>query len=622
MRILGKVSEIFVFSLLLMLIVLHGIAAEQQTKRPPRKLTDEEIQKLVKFANDWDIQQPKPNSKLVKLISHWSGTDPKTQITLYKLAFIENADEKRALVGGEYEDIFNNKNIIEVHDTDQCTVEHITCSSFMSSNHGIITSIQLIRAGHKKLGVALLEKALTVDSGHPRSQFYSAANQEPAAILSQSCLASVMREVVTPKPDFSKIKRKIKRILADQPNETAKYESSLEALQASIDHPAAQPGTIEHVIDEFLMSGVRDEKERVYGTIDERRKKLILLGFKAIPALIKQSDSNRATNHVCVGFNNFPTYNMISGQVISDYLRCLANDSESAWLDRQQGDTLDKEAFGKWWKEAAAMGEEAYVQKFTIRVIPNLDEQGKPTLSDAQIGDELLLIATERYPQYLPEFFRLLLTTQHYSWPVLDPIMESKNYSEQLKYELIMAAIATNHQAHRTEALSCLYDLRPVEAEQVLAKLLRNAATKVKVSGDFDNPETQDVELAQFVRQSKDKLVWQEYMELLERVEPELRIEHIHRLDTHQEMPVELLRSFQPIYDRYRTDTSVRKGSRFSFDVARSYPIISVENYIHLQWSEWLKLDIESPAAPGTELEWQNYRKAVNQEVKKRLAKS
>lgn len=411
-------------------------------------LAPETRRMLLGKADAWEVPQPKAGSRLRKIYAYSGEGDA----DFYILGFVEPGSPNRALVGFEQRDYFGGGELIDVPDLDGLSIDDITPTDSSGEpfgvNTGLLTGIQLLQLGNERLGVALINKSLGADSGHPHSPLYSPAGEPPVLMLARACLASAFNDIASPNPDFASIKKRIERLLADQP--TLKNESTdwaLEGLAANLAHEAPAEGSIESIIDDFLLDG-GGEGIASWEDFTGPERRLILRGFAAVPALLAERDAKRFSNHVMRGFNNFSSYPMNAGHVIDAYLARLANrEFGSNWLRRQQGYRAAEDAVLAWWKEASALGEKAYIEKYFVVH----DENNRPRMSD-----ELLLLARERYPAIVPDLYRSILKTSLPSTPVVEAFMSNPALPRARKIELLEMGIATNAGLHREPALRCL----------------------------------------------------------------------------------------------------------------------------------------------------------------------
>jgi len=597
--------------LLIVSLMLLGLAIAPCTKA--ETLASESQKELLQKAEDWLVPQPTPRSRLIKISTYTSGSTK-----FYALGFLEPGHPGRALVGFASWDLAH-RDTKDVVDPNGLSLQDISATSPFSEpqgvNVGILTGIQLIRRGNENLGMSLIKKALAEDSGHPRSPFRSPAGEPPVLMLARSCLAAAINDITSSEPDFQKIKRRIERLIADQPNlRSEATDAVLEALAASVAHQLAPMGTIERVVDDYLLGGgTTGAMSFNGGKRTPAERELILKGFEAVPALLIERHSKRFTNHLMQGFNNFVSYPMNAGQVIDAYLQRFANSEfESNWLDRQKGFTPKDEAVLEWWDEARTLGEEAYVKKYTV-VVGNEN--------NSRLSYELLLLASERYPAVLPEVYQTLLKSSLPSETVVVAFIQSDTLSREEKVELLRAGIATNHWAHRNSALSHLRDLNPAIADAHLIELLKKAPN----TPDDEYWVDQDANLGRFVSQSPDLEVWRALHALIDRADLGMRMQLIEHLFPAHDASAEILRSFHDIYVRFHADEAIRDVSTSEkfFGPGAGFPHdrIAMRDFIHKHWARWLKLELNSPDEGATPDEWKAYRDAVALAVEKHDAK-
>ncbi len=309
------------------------------------------------------------------------------------------------------------------------------------------------------------------------------------------------------------------------------------------------------------------------------------------------------------GFNNFVSYPMTAGQVADAYLQRLANNEfNTNWLDRQKGYTAEDDAVQAWWKEASAIGEEAYVKKSTVALVG---------ADRCRVSRELLLLAQERYPAFLPDFYRTMLKTSEPSWPVAEAVFHSNGVPKDQKIKLFQSGIATNSGSHRNTALGLLRNLSPALADESLLTLLKNAPKTA--NGEYWTD--QDANLGALVSKSRNLKVWQALRALVERADLGMRMQLIEDLDPPRDAPAEILQSFQDIYNHFRDDTTVRDVSssdKFSGPSAGfPHDRIEMRDFIYEHWSTWLKLDVAEPERGATPAQWKSYREAVELRMSK-----
>jgi hypothetical protein len=566
-----------------------------------------EHDRLLELAEKWEVPQPKTGSKLIKIWAYYNSTGE-----FYNLGFVDSDDPTQALVGLEKTRIDQNTSTppLPVPDIDKLSLKNVVASDlFGNSNSGLVTAIQLIRMGHPKIGTELLTRSLKSDAGHPHSPLYIKEGQSAEQTLAASCLAAAIDSITTPKPDFLQIKRRIEIVLQDYPKlKNPATEHVLKGLDASIKRPKPKPGTIEALIDDYLMSGAVDGAMSFNNRENPGKDALVLKGFEAIPSLIAQLEDKRMTNHLMQGFNNFSSYPMTADLVINSYLQSFANDElGSNWLDRQKGYTSKKDAVEAWWKIASAMGEKTYVAKNTLR---------KKEENTVNISDELLAIAIDRYPELLPEFYKEVLRSKTHSWSLADPLAAHPELPFETRKDAMLKGIATGKEEHRNSALRGLWELDQPEAEAILLRLIR----KGPKTTDDEYWTDQNASLTRFVSKSRSADIWKATHDYLHRSLLGMRMELISNLKPPEEAPRGILRSFFQVFDRYACDETIRdekSSSRFDGPGAGfPYPKIELRNFIHQHYAYWLKLEVRAPDRKvETPEKWAAYRLTVARAV-------
>ena len=577
-------------------------------KEPIVQFVEVPSAELVAKANEWGVPQPKAGSSLLKIPVFKSGDGVR-----YSLGFREEPNAMRALVGFDSVDIGHGMIVKEVSDWEKVSLADVACTSLSlrgnEPNFGLVTGIQLIRAGKTGVGTDLIRKALNEESGHPHSAFRSPAGEAPVAMLARSCLADAMNQISSEKPDFAAIKLRIEAILKDQPQlKTEATDWAITGLDANVQYKPAPPDTIEGMVDAYLLGGGREGVMSFKVGFSEAERALILKGFEAVPALLKQRGSKRFTNHVMVGFNNFTSYPMDAGQVVNAYLQRLANDEfGSNWLKRQQGYASEDDAVLSWWEKASELGEKGYVSANTIRI----DKEGKVHLSL-----ELLEIAKARYEDLLPGFYKKIIKTSGSSYPIAAALAGS-DAPREVKLKLLNLGIATNHEEHRNDALRFFQDLDASKADSQLLRILIAAPKTAKEEYWID----QDARLGALVSRSTDMNVWNAFHALLDRADLGMQMELIDHLNPPKDAPAPILESYFRIYDRFRNDKRNRYewlSEKFSGPGAGfPHSKISMRDYLHTHWAEWLGLELNDLKEGATARQWKKFRIMVRREISK-----
>ncbi len=563
--------------------------------------------KLLVLAGKWEVPQPHPQSKLVKIWVYYNSTGE-----YYSLGFVAPERPKMALVGFAWQDISipSSRPPIMVPNINELSLEFIVASSPFGSpngsNNGLLTAIQLIRHGYPGIGEKLLGKSLKSDAGHPHSPLRIKEGQSADLMLAQSCLAAATNAITSPKPDFQTIKRRIETLVADRPILKSKTTDwLLTSLTASVDHPKPKPDSLEALIDDYLLSGGIHGGLGLGENSHPARKELVLRGFKVIPTLIQHLDDKRMTNHLMQGFNNFSSYPMTADLVINSYLQSFANDEMgSNWLDRQKGYTSKKDAVLAWWKKASAMGEKAYVKRYTVT------EGEKKKI---ELSNDLLLIAAARYPDLIPGFYSSLLKTKHQSYDVAGALGGHPRIPMETRKKLLLQGVATEKDEHRNSALRQLFQIDSKKAEALLLGLIKKGPKTTR--GEYWTD--QNARLTHFVSKTTNREIWLATEKYINRALLGMRMELLDHLSPPTDAPREVLQIFLRIHDRYASNKTLRKNSLSrKFDgpgAGFPYDKLELRNFIHIHYGRWLKVEARPPdREEQTPEKWAAFRADVS----------
>jgi len=576
-------------------VIVSGITREQESA-------------LLQKAAGWSVPQPAKNAKLYRTFAY--GVEKSER---FLLGFIDPAKPGLFLQGLHTVPTKSGYKNELIPDINKMSFRNITPTSPFGPpigyNYGLVTGIQLIRAGYREKGLALIDRSLPQESGHSRSLFRSPANEPPVKMLARACLAHAYNSITTPRPDFGAIHDLVEKILRDQPDlKSDATEWLLSSLKLNLAHSPPPEGSIEALIDEFLLCQKTHGGMAASSLTGPPRAEtdLVLKGFEAIPALLKQRDAKRFSNHLMQGFNNFVSHPMTAGQVINAYLQDFANSEfGSNWLERQKGITSSDDAVHAWWKMASAMGEEAYVKN---NLVTTVSHNGKTKRKES---DYLLQIAADRYPDLLILHYEKALGTNMQTHSLIRAIVAHDKFSKTQKISLLQKGIVTNHEAHRNVVLSHMFDLDPNLATEHLIRFLKIAPSTTKTEYWLD----QDARLTEFVSKSKSPEVWSNFHGYLSRADLGMRMELIDGLKPPRNSPPHVLNSFFKVYDRYKGTTVVRRtwrSKKFEGPCAGfMHDNLSVANFVHLHWRSWLKLDLKEPSEGSSFKTWLAFRRGV-----------
>ena len=225
---------------------------------------------------------------------------------------------------------------------------------------------------------------------------------------------------------------------------------------------------------------------------------------------------------------------------------------------------------------------------------------------------------SKRFTNHLMEGFNNFLSypTSYPSWLVAEAVMESAVLTKQLKIELLLAAIATDAEAHRNTGLQRLRDLDPPLADAQLLGILKKAPNSAKKDYWTD----QDANLGRLVSASLKPDVWKAFHALLDRADLGMRMELIDHLYPPHGAPTEILNSFYRVYDRFSNDKTLRDEStsqKFSGPGAGfPHEKIEMRDFLHEHWARWMKLELKAPKRGASPIEWEEYRDKVSLAIK------
>ncbi|MFT5906387.1 MAG: hypothetical protein ACI9E1_001995 [Cryomorphaceae bacterium] len=278
----------------------------------------------------------------------------------------------------------------------------------------------------------------------------------------------------------------------------------------------------------------------------------------------------------------------------------------SNWLERQKGVLSDREKITKWWKKASALGEKKYVEKYTL--VSHKD--------GLRLSSELLMLATDRYPELIPKLYRKAISSKMHSWPIAKSLVFQPHISTEVKIDLLTKAIATEKDEHRNSALRGLIKLKSKKAHTILVKLIKNASKTTKT----EYWKEQNTYLARMVSQTNNIELWNAIVAFIHRADLGMRMQLISRLRPNKDAPKEILSIFFNVYDTYKNDKTLRdEKSSPKYDgpgAGFPYDVISVRNFIHTHYASWLIIKIPRPdRKKNLEPQWKKYSSQIEEKL-------
>ena len=441
---------------------------------------------------------------------------------MHQLGFLlKKATDKNSavlLVGTRTFEIEEPFTVIRPEKAEPDSVEAAWGNPF-AANAAFAISIQLRARGFEKVAQALQDASLKLEAGDSYSPFRQAANLPPKTALAVLAWTHWMNEITRPGIDRAPIAKRMKTLIAVEPAlNTDAHRSLLRSLETAIVPGKAAPGSAEALIDSLV-----DLDDEHGGTgrdePDPRYLKLALLGFEAVPALIEHLDDDRLTRSVKAGFNNFPTWHLRVGQVVSELFQEIAADQLGGdWLKKQKGQGIDRGTAQAWWDRAKPLGEETYL---TSHVLPQDDKRGYPYLLALQI-------IAAKYPARLPEVFTTVREKRPdiQIWYVAKAVTKSALPRER-KLELFLHAADDTNLEHRRAAY---WELKNLDEKAFVDRLVK---TLDALPSTPQEPywHCREATFANLVMQTNDPRAWQALLAAAKRADVWLRMQYLNPMD-------------------------------------------------------------------------------------------
>lgn len=550
-----------------------GTLAAVQSSSAAEMLDEKTQASLIQKAKEWEIPQPGPNDRLVELREAYEGSERNIS-----LGFDQGSGAY--LVGANH---FSPGPEWKTKPAER-PLALATIRQGESGNR-LITGVQLLRRGETEEGRALVENAPQVPQGGSFDPFVVQGPTDATTRLAISVLISAQGELFQPNPAHARLSKTVNRIMTDYPALKALDSIDLASgLAETAKWPVAASGTMEAVIDGYVIA-----------KNDQGKEALALKGFEAVPAILRQLDSRRFSNHSgAVNFRQITPRR--AGEALLLYLGNLANRE----IPRNKAEA--------WWKEASAMGEEAYLGANIVVT----NSGGAPRL-----GVELLTIAKARYPRQLGPAYRKVLEVNLSSEQIAAAIADSGAYTKEEKQTLLQEGLASANQAHQRSALKALGSVDPAGMAEVLIRKLDETQPSL---ADGHDPYPA-VQLARIAGDSTQPSVWEAIHRFLDRADTGMRVEFINGLTPQVDAPPAIRAQIFRIYDRFSDDHSLRApapvGKIPSFPAFSTYKQLFMYDFTAMKFAQWLQVEITPPSPSAAAAEWSSYRKRVREAVEK-----
>lgn len=484
----------------------NAIGAEK-----PAAEAKETLSTLLELWRRYELPFPPKDAPLVEFNSgHISGT-----CVGFLLRDVNEKDTKAVLLTGweRYElgpDDLGKHNIRELA-PEKIPQAAPSLREHLYSNPLYGVAVQCLERGWEDAGLAMLAEAGEHDERRPSSTMTIRKGDDPQDAMIKYIWSHFQFEALHPTNDRKPVALRMRQLLNDGHDLWKGAGTRLcEALEAALQPGKGQPGTPLALVDQLVDStwnggrlSFNDGKE------EDPYHKLKLLGFAAVPDLIDHLDDPRLTRSVTEGFNKLTTWPRRVGDQTSDLLEELADNEELG--SGQKGGLVPREAAETWWREAQAMGEEAYLLK---TVFPR---EGRDFISPTH-----LQIIEARYPARLPEIYRRLARDfpKAQTYAVIASLKQA-DLPREAKMAVFQEQLTHSDGLTRLSALYQLRDLDPAFYAKTLLEWM--AAWPADAEGPY--PKSWESGLSFLVSLTPDAEVWGRYIQTVKKSAIGLRME-------------------------------------------------------------------------------------------------
>jgi hypothetical protein len=484
------------------------------------------------------------------------------------------------------------------------------------SNTYLYLAIQCHERGWDELAKALLEKMQAQLEAEKKSvPSYVKVEQSPKKILERDAWWYHYRHCTHPTADRNPTAKYLSVLISRDKN-WEHLRPLLKSLDLANVPSKAKPGSVEALIDSL----VDYNSDTFWKDPVGNYRKLVELGFDAIPALIEHLGDDRLTRADMHGYND-PIFVILRiGDLVGDLLEGFAGDDLMLGMGevgrvRLQGqqDLVKKKAIVlKWWEEVQKIGEEKYILD---RILP------KPIKDKRQLSINRYLLQTvaAKYPTRIPTLYKTVIEERQDvdSRKLAEALLAGKTPpDEKLGLFLATAKFAgTHHQIHAFYAIKELdqkvFDTQILTAIQELPKDVKTAY--------YWRPEPI---FAQLAIETKDPQVWEALEKTIRRSSLGLRTEYLEMLSNPKEprWRIERLKLLTAFLD----DTEVlnrESDELLSRPTGNSYPDnISVKDFVTGELARMLKME-RTRKYNQTPEEWARISEQVRAAVQRELEK-
>jgi hypothetical protein len=298
---------------------------------------------------------------------------------------------------------------------------------------------------------------------------------------------------------------------------------------------------------------------------DDRYRRVVALGFAAVPALINHLDDDRLTRATIPAFRGSCYCLLRIRHLAAELIRGLAGDDLGLdWHRKQEKYGLTKAEAEPWWDRARICGEEGYL----------LDH----VLVQNEFDRHRLQVIVAKYPQHLPELYResLFAKCNRDTACLVDALVEAKLPAREMVELLMLGAQAWEYR-HRLAALTALKDIDRAQFSKALIATIESFPKDV--SPHFGGwHECCEAYIAELALNCDDPKVWEALTISTQRAGVELRMEILHGLGhpVDQRHHAEQLVFLAQFLNDTTTSNPIPYGSRFDVQIVQ----IEIRNYV------------------------------------------
>jgi hypothetical protein len=432
--------------------------AQLPTTAPPPHLA---IDEFVKEYKRLDLPLPPANAELVRVKVVRFGYEPDE--LAFRIPSTTPGDNPKYLVGSTYETLVTSaepvkpgpdilKGVEPVHASD------MLCLAVQCRVHGLNEFAKLLYARAQEAIVNPVPSRLGITiiggGGSTRVNGWQLRRGDTSAMKELRSVASEywIEQITAPDSDRKQVLRHLKEL---EPGMT----DELRALELTVVPRKSKSGTVESLIDDLTDywpsgepgSAPLDEKSRGEGAY----RKLVEMGFDAVPALLEHLEDERFTRSTYYAFalySKTPSGWTLRVQVRHLVGQLLNDLSGREFSDKAYPQLVDAEKARVWWEKARKEGEEKWL---VAHAVPEFVGYG-----DA--NSVLFRALGAKYPARLGEFYRTVLVKhpQRGSSVLADEVAASKLPRAE-KLALLVEGAEHKNMVHRNAALTVLTRLDP-----------------------------------------------------------------------------------------------------------------------------------------------------------------